>query len=155
MSPIKTTVILVVSCTAIAFAQNGAAASAEPAQDQTQPARPQAVHVSTGMMLGLVEHKTMPVYPEEAMKKGIQGDVVFKVEVDEAGKIASSAAVEGDPLLVAAGKDSLQTFHFHPYIVNGTPTRMQGQLGFHFSTEKTADGTSGHVECMASIPDRP
>ena len=29
-------------------------------------------------MLGLVEHKTMPVYPDEAMKKGIQGNVIFQ-----------------------------------------------------------------------------
>jgi protein TonB len=106
-------------------------------------------------MLGLVEHKTMPVYPDEAMKKGVQGNVVFKVEVDEAGKLASIALVEGDPLLVAASKDSLQTFRFHPYLVNGTPARVRSQLGFHFSTEKTADGASGHVECMASIPNRP
>jgi protein TonB len=106
-------------------------------------------------MLGLVAHKTMPLYPEDAMKKGIQGNVIFKVEVDEAGMISSSALVEGDPLLVAASKDSLQTFRFRPYLVNGTPTRMQGQLGFHFSAAKTADGASGQVECMASIPNRP
>jgi TonB family protein len=155
MSPIRTIVILIACCTAIAFAQNGAAASSEAAQDQTQPARPRTVRVSNAVMLGLVEHKTMPVYPDEAMKKGIQGDVVFRVEVDETGKIATSAPVEGDPLLVAASKDSLKTFRFHPYLVNGTPTRMQGQLGFHFSTEKTADGASGQVECMASIPNRP
>jgi periplasmic protein TonB len=155
MSPIRTIVILIASCTVVAFSQNGTPASSQPTQNSTQVARPEAVRVSTGVMLGLVEHKTMPVYPDEAMKKAIQGDVIFKVEVDETGKIASSALVQGDPLLVAAGKDSLQTFRFHPYMVNGTPTRMQGQLGFHFSTEKTADGASGHVECMASIPNRP
>jgi TonB family protein len=33
----------------------------------------------------------MPVYPGEAMSKGIQGDVIFKIEVDETGKITSSA----------------------------------------------------------------
>jgi protein TonB len=155
MSAIRTIVLLIASCTAIAFAQNGAATSPDSTQDQTQPARPRAVHVSTGVMLGLVAHKTMPRYPEDAMKKGIQGNVIFKVEVDEAGMISSSALVEGDPLLVAASKDSLQTFRFRPYLVDGTPTRIQGQLGFHFSAEKTPDGTSGQVECMASIPNRP
>ncbi len=106
-------------------------------------------------MLGLVEHKTMPVYPEEAMKKGIQGNAIFKIEVDEAGKITSSVAAGGDPLLIAASKDALRTFRFHPYLLNGTPVKVQSQLGFHFSTEKTADGVGGHVECMASIPNRP
>jgi periplasmic protein TonB len=155
MSPIRTIVILIACYTAIAFAQNGAAASSETPQNQTQPTRPQTVRVSTGVMLGLVEHKTMPVYPDEAMRKGIQGDVIFKIEVDETGKLTASAPVDGDPVLVAASKDSLQTFRFRPYVVNGTPTRVQSQLGFHFSTEKTADGTNGHVECMSSIPNQP
>ena len=41
-------------------------------------------------MLVRVEHKTMPVYPPEAMKNGIQGDVTFKIDVDETGKITAS-----------------------------------------------------------------
>jgi hypothetical protein len=86
------------------------------------------------------------------MAKGIQGDVIFKVEVDETGKLASAVPGEADPLLLAAAKDSLQTFRFRPYLLNGTAVRMESQLGFHFSVEKTADGASGHVECMTSIP---
>jgi protein TonB len=113
------------------------------------------VRVSSGVMLGRVEHKTMPVYPDEAMSKGIQGDVIFKIEVDETGKITSSVLVEGDPLLIAASKDALRNFRFRPYMLNGTPTKVQSQLGFHFAVEKTADGVNGHVECMASIPNRP
>jgi periplasmic protein TonB len=112
------------------------------------------VRVSTEVMLGLVEHKTMPVYPAEAMKKRIQGDVIFKIEVDETGRITASVPGEGDPLLIAASKDALRTFRFRPYLVNGTPTRVRTQLGFHFSVQKSDDGTNGRVECMASIPNR-
>lgn len=155
MSTVRPTVLLMAYCASSAFAQNSSAPSAEVPPSQTQPARPQAIRVSTEVMLGLVEHKTMPVYPEEAMKKGIQGDAIFKIEVDETGKITFSVPAGGDPLLIAAGKDALQTFRFRPYILNGTPVKVQSQLGFHFSTEKTADGVNGHVECMASIPNRP
>jgi protein TonB len=107
------------------------------------------------MMLGRVEHKTMPLYPDEAMKKGIQGDVSFKIDVDETGKITASVALEGDPLLVAASKDALRTFRFRPYLLDGTPTKVQSQLGFHFSVEKTADSVNGHVECIGSAPSSP
>ncbi len=155
MSKIGAIVILVACCAAVASAQNGDGASSQAPQNQAQPARPQVIRVSTGVMLGLVEHKTMPVYPDEAMKKGIQGDAIFKLEVDETGKITSSAPVDGDPLLIAASKDALRNFRFRPYLLNGTPTRIESQLGFHFSVEKTADGVSGNVECMASIPNRP
>ena len=155
MSRVRTIVMLVACCAAVAFAQNGAGASSEAPQNQAQPARPPVIRVSTGVMLGLVEHKTMPVYPDEAMKKRIQGDVIFEIEVDETGKITASAPVDGDPLLIAASKDALRKFRFRPYMLNGTPTKVQSQLGFHFAVEKTADGVNGHVECMASIPNRP
>lgn len=120
-----------------------------------QTSIPARVQVSNEIMLGRVEHKTMPVYPDEAMKKGIQGDVVFKIDVDETGKITGSVPVSGDPLLTAASKEALRTFSFHPYLVDGTPTAVETQLGFHFAVQKTADGANGHVECMASIPNRP
>jgi len=154
MSRIGTVVILIAGCAALAFAQNSAAPSSEAPPTQAQPARP-TVRVSNGVMLGLVEHKSMPVYPDEAMKKGIQGDVIFKIEVDETGKITASEPVGGDPMLIAASKDALRTFRFRPYLLNGTPTRVKTQLGFHFAVEKTADGVNGHVECMTSIPNRP
>jgi periplasmic protein TonB len=140
MLRIGTMIALLACCSAIVFAQVAA---------------PTRLRVSTSMMLGIVEHKTMPVYPDEAMKKGIQGDVIFKIDVDETGKITSSVPGDGDPLLIAAAKDALQTFTFHPYLLNGTPVKVQTQIGFHFSTEKTADGVSGHVECLTSIPKRP
>jgi protein TonB len=138
MLRIGTIIVLLACCTVVASAQSGA-----------------AVRVSNEVMLGRVEHKTMPVYPDEAMKKGIQGDVVFNIDVDETGKITASVPAGGDPLLVAAAKDALLTFRFHPYLVNGTPVKVQSQLGFHFSAQKSADGVSGHVECLASIPAQP
>ncbi len=154
MLRLGTIVILIAGCAALAFAQNSAAPSSEAPPNQAQPARP-TVRVSNDVMLGLVEHKTMPVYPDEAMKKGIQGDVIFKIEVDETGKITASEPVGGDPILIAASKDALRTFRFRPYLLNGTPTRVKSQLGFHFAVEKTADGVNGHVECMTTIPNRP
>jgi len=147
-------VVILIGCwSAGAVAQNGAPAPSE--APQNKPARPQVVRVSTAMMLGRVEHKTMPLYPDEAMKKGIQGDVTFKIDVDETGKITASVPVEGDPLLVAASKDALRTFRFRPYLLDGTPTKVQSQLGFHFSVEKTADSVNGHVECIGSAPSSP
>jgi outer membrane biosynthesis protein TonB len=152
---IRTTVILLACWIGVALAQNSGGAAPDAPQAQTQPAHPQPVPVPTDTMLGRVQHKTMPVYPDEAMTKGIQGDVIFKIEVDETGKITAGVPIEGDPLLVAAGKDALQTFRFRPYLVNGTPVKVKSQLGFHFSVEKTPDGVNGKVECMASIPNRP
>jgi outer membrane biosynthesis protein TonB len=89
------------------------------------------------------------------MMKGIQGDVIFKIEVDETGKIALSLPVEGNPVLVAASVDALRSFRFRPYLLNGAPIRIETQLGYHFSLEKNADAINGHVECITSLPNRP
>lgn len=150
MLRIKMIAALLACCTTIGRAQNSA-----DSQSQVQPPRPLRIRVSGGVMLGLVEHKAMPVYPDEAMKKGIHGDVIFKIVVDDTGTIVWSTPVEGDPLLVAASVDALRDFRFRPYLLNGSPVAfVESQLGFHFSVGKNAGEASGHVECMSSIPYR-
>ncbi len=57
------------------------------------------------------------------MKKGIQGDVVLKIDVDETGKIIGSVPVKGDPLLIDASKNALRTFHFRPYLLDGNTSQ--------------------------------
>jgi len=81
----------------------------------------------------MVERKTMPEYPEEAMTKGIQGDVIFKIAVDESGKIVLSVPVEGDPLLVAASVDALRDFHFRPYLLGNSDFVVGDDLGMRQS----------------------
>jgi protein TonB len=141
-----TTLALVVGCCAVfAFAQDRAAS------DSTD-ARPQTVQVSATSLTGMVEHKSLPQYPKEALAKGIQGDVVFKVVVDENGKISRSELVKGDPSLVAASKAALEDYRFHPYLLDGTPTAFASELGYHFALSRKGDETEGTVECMTSIP---
>ncbi len=136
-----------VCCTALGFAQNPADA---PSQPKANP--PQTVQVSAADMAGLVEHKVLPRYPEEALAKGIEGDVIFKINVDENGKIVGNELAQGHPLLVAATRDALRDYTFHPYLLNGTPVRVASQMGFHFTLERDGDSTEGHVECMSTIP---
>jgi outer membrane biosynthesis protein TonB len=152
MLRIRTMVALLACCTAVAFAQ----ATNADTQLSVQPARPQRIRVSGAVMFGLVDHKTLPEYPEEAMKKGVKGDVIFKIAVDETGKIVLSVPVVGEPLLVAASEDALRGFRFRPYLLNGSPVGIvESQLGFHFSLEGKGGETKGQVDCMSSIPYRP
>lgn len=110
--------------------------------------RPRLIRVSGAVMVGLVEHKALPDYPEEAKQTAIQGDVIFKMLVDETGKIVMSEPVQGDPLLVAASLDALRDFKFRPYQLNGAPIRVESQIGFRF-------GQNGKVEYLSAIPFRP
>jgi TonB family protein len=124
-------------------------AQSKPAQDPANPAQAKnPVRVPTSVMLGRFDRKVMPVYPDEAMAKGIQGDVRFNIEVDETGKIVSAQATGGDPLLVAASKEALEKSTFHPYVVNGTPVRVRAELGFRFAVEKNGSSVNGTVNCI-------
>ncbi len=147
MSKVLRLVLFLLCCTAIGFAQN----RPDPAS-QAPTVPPQTVHVSAADMTGMVDHKVLPQYPREALIKGIQGDVVFKIMVDENGKIVSSAPVQGHPLLVAASANALRDYTFHPYLVNGTPVKVASEMGFHFTLSRQGDSTNGHVECMSTIP---
>jgi len=150
MRRIKIAVALLVCCAAVASAQDGPAT-----QPDVQPNRPRMIRVAGAVMLGLIEHKALPEYPTLALTAGLQGDVIFKIVVDETGKILLSEPVEGDPLLVGASADALREFRFRPYLLNGSPIRVESQLGFHFTVSKKGDSINGQVECMSTIPYRP
>lgn len=132
------------------FASLGLAQSSSASQEPT--AQAQAVQVSATELTGMVEHKALPQYPKEALLKGIQGDVVFKVEVDESGKIVRSELVKGDPVLVSASKDALKDYRFRPYVVDGAPVGFRSELGYHFALSRNGDETGGTVECMFTTP---
>jgi outer membrane biosynthesis protein TonB len=144
MSKITLALVFLACSAAVGYSQNNS--------DPQAPSRPQTVRISAEILAGLVDHKTLPKYPEEALKKEMQGDVIFKVVVDENGKIVRNEPTSGNPLLIAASQDALRDYTFRPYQVDGTPVRVESKLGFHFSLAKDGDTTNGHVECMSTVP---
>lgn len=146
----KQLVVLLLFCSpcALVVAQDRSDNASQP-----EPARPQLIRVSAGVLHGLIDHAERPKYPEEALKSKIQGDVIVKVRVDESGRVILVTPIEGDPLLTAASVDALREFRFRPYLLNGMPLKVESQVGFHFSIE--SDGASGDVEYLSSVPFRP
>jgi len=155
MLSIGAKIALLVCCSGLAVAQNTGGNDLPAQQPTPLQAKPLKIRVSGGVMLGLVQQKTMPVYPDEAMLKGIQGDVLFNVAIDDTGKTVLAAPLEGDPLLIAASAEALKDTRFRPYLLNGTPVRVETQLGYSFSVAKKGDETDGKVECITSLPNRP
>jgi len=110
--------------------------------------KPTRIRVSAGVLVGFLDKSSVPVYPKEAREKAVFGDVIFKVLVDETGKIVLSEPVEGDPLLIAASIDALRQFRYRPYQLMGSPISVESQVGFHFSKK-------GKVETLSNVPFRP
>ncbi len=68
-----------------------------------------------------------PVYPEEALKQGIQGVVIVEATIDEKGDVVAARALPGknpQPLLEAAALTAVRQWKFEPVIKRtARPTR--------------------------------
>ena len=101
MLRIKMIAALLACCTTIGRAQNSA-----DSQSQVQPPRPLRVRVSGGVMLGLVEHKAMPVYPDEARTAEIEGTVTVEAIIDCSGKVSSARVLNDHMEYARRGRPS-------------------------------------------------
>ena len=140
---------LVMMCGVLGFTQS------TDSQQPSQPKRPLRIRVASGVMRGMIDHETLPVYPDQALQSGMQGDVIFVILVDEEGKIVSANPIEGNPLLVAVSTDALRQFRFRPYLLNSVPVQVETQLEYKFSLHGKGSDAKGKVEYVSNIPYRP
>jgi TonB family protein len=114
--------------------------AAAPASNQNNPAprggRPLRVRVSQGVSNGLLVNKVQPVYPSEARAAGIQGNVVLKVEITQAGDVEDVELVSGDPILASAAIDAVKQWKYKPYLLNGNPVNVETQVIVNFALSK-------------------
>ena len=76
-------------------------------------------------MAGLMIHRVDPVYPPEAKKKHVKGNVLLQVLINKQGHVADAVIVKGDPLLADAAVDAVKQWRFQPYLLNGEPVDVE------------------------------
>lgn len=98
---------------------NGAAATAGMAGRVEQPTTTAAAprQMDPCRLLQSVE----PVYPREAQKHHVQGDVELRVVVGTDGTVHSVTLVSGPPLLAPAAMNAARGFRYSPALLNGHP----------------------------------
>jgi outer membrane biosynthesis protein TonB len=95
------------------------------------------------------------VYPDQAIRSGISGDVLLQILTDEQGRVFKATPVEGDPLLVAASIEALKDFQFRPYLLNSVPISTESQIAFRFTIKGGGDKPKGSTEYSFNVPYRP
>jgi TonB family protein len=85
-----------------------------------------------GLMIGKIVNLPRPNYPAEAKQSGISGSVVFKITVDETGKVVSVKSLCGHPLLVKGAETSIQQAQYKPTIISGQPVKVTGIAIYNF-----------------------
>jgi TonB family protein len=75
------------------------------------------------------------IYPGEARKAHITGQVKVRVIVDETGRVMSADIVSGPKQLWMAAIEAARKAHFEPTLVGGTAVKITGILTYDFKEE--------------------
>ena len=76
--------------------------------------------------------KSMPAYPDDARRQGIEALVVVKFIVDESGSVSDVKIVKGHPLFDEVVLASVRTWTFEPATLEGKPVRMARMVKIPF-----------------------
>lgn len=107
----------------IADSKKGVVASA-PAEEELPGEKTAVILSSQGAEKRLLLHP-QPVYPTEARKAGIEGEVVLKAVVSEGGAVMGVKLVDGNPTLADAAVRAVKKWHYRPYIRDGKAQPFQ------------------------------
>ena len=73
-------------------------------------------------------HKVNAVYPEEAKRKRIQGEVAVEINVNDKGEVTDARAVSGEEVLRPAAVEAAKQFRFS----NNVNKNVKATLTFNF-----------------------
>jgi len=95
----------------------------------------------------LVSH-TAPLYPEQALRSGIQGAVVLEAFIGKDGSISDLKLVRGPLLLGHAAFDAVKQWRFQPYVFNGQPTDAETLITISFRLPSIGQ----NLQKISSVP---
>jgi len=112
------------------------ATEAAPAPTNPDTNAEHAVHVSPGVLQGLVVSQTAPVYPPEAKQKHIQGMVILAVTIDTTGRTRDIRVLASpDQALADSAIAAVSQWLYQPYKLNGTPVSVQSNVVVNFQLQ--------------------
>lgn len=113
----------------------GGTTSSNP-EDPTDPAIPQRIRVSQGVMQGLLISRVQPEYPADARDQRVEGAVVLKVTLDMEGNVGNIRLIQGHPLLAPAAIEAVKQWKYKPFLLDGVPLEVESQVTVNFTLEE-------------------
>jgi TonB family protein len=105
----------------------GSALSTEPAMPRLTPP------LSQGVAGGILQHKVQPIYPLEARRVRLEGNVVLEAMVTVEGQVEDLKVISGNPVLAQAAMDAVSQWRYTPYLLNGKPVRKETRITISFT----------------------
>jgi protein TonB len=66
-----------------------------------------------------------PVYPAQAQRMHVEGDVAMKLKIGEDGSVRGIKVLSGEPALATAAKEAAQQWRYRPALLNGGPVSAE------------------------------
>ena len=77
-----------------------------------------------------------PIYPKEAIDKGIRGTVLLNVVRGKDGRVLRADVVSGNPILAKAARQAVMGWRFKPYVLNGEAIEKNMKIRITFPRAK-------------------
>jgi TonB family protein len=100
------------------------------------------IRLNSDKMAANVIYRVEPVYPPEAKQKGVEGEVVFEVTINEQGEVSDVQVLSGNAMLVSAAYEAVRQWRYTPVLLNGDPIRAKSTVTIRFTLEKNRTSAS-------------
>ena len=111
-------------------------ATAAPPRAGESEAGPTLTGSSGGVLNGRAIDLPRPAYSESARRRGYEGTVTVKVDIDVTGRVISAHAVSGPHHLRAAAVEAARRARFSPTLRSGRPMETSGVINYVFSLQQ-------------------
>lgn len=104
----------------------------QPEKNIDNKPRQSGVPIEAGDLNSKAIEMPTPIYPGEARKAHISGQVKVRVIVDETGRVLTADVISGPKQLVLAAIDAARKARFKPTLVGGSAVKITGILTYEF-----------------------
>jgi len=106
---------------------------------ETGPGTPAiaSLAISTEELSQKLLSRVIPVYPVEAKKEGVQGEVLLAVNVNEKGEVDNIEVLKGPAPLVLSALDAVKQWKYAPYLKDGVAVPVSSTVTVNFALAGT------------------
>jgi TonB family protein len=119
--------------------------------------QPPTIRLGTNALAAKLISRVEPIYPVEAKQKGIEGEVLFEVTIDEQGEVIDVQVLGGNAILVGAAYDAVRYWRYTPILLNGNPVRARANVSIRFelNPRSAAAGSTAAANVSAAVINAP
>jgi TonB family protein len=94
---------------------------------------PRKIYISGGVAAGQLLKHSYPIYPPLAKASRVSGTVVLQAVIGTDGHISDLQVISGPPMLQQAALDTVSTWTYRPYLLNGDPVEVNTTINVVFT----------------------